>query len=86
MASGLMALLQTALQVPVWEYSILLCVFLTCFLYSALEFYFLEDLFSAFRGQRVQLFYNRASSLAHEVLPRCKLLKKRYFLRSLSPV
>ncbi|KAH7287718.1 hypothetical protein KP509_32G070600 [Ceratopteris richardii] len=71
-------LLKVARELSVSDYVLLICCALVAFIYRALHFHFLEQLRGGLRGQRVQLVYNSASSLASQILPQCRILNGRY--------
>ncbi|KAI3671710.1 hypothetical protein L1987_52143 [Smallanthus sonchifolius] len=60
------------------HYGIAFLCFLIIFLYRFLEFHFLNDAFTLFRGSPVTLTYNSASEIYHGVASNCRLLHGRY--------
>ncbi|KAK3230399.1 hypothetical protein Dsin_002280 [Dipteronia sinensis] len=65
--------------IPISHYLFALFVSLLTFLYSFLEFHFLHDLFSGFRGSPVGLTFNPTSSALYDgVVSKCTVLHGRY--------
>ncbi|KAK2659241.1 hypothetical protein Ddye_005774 [Dipteronia dyeriana] len=64
--------------IPISHYLFALLVSLLTFLYSFLEFHFLHDLFSGFRGSPVGLTFNPTSALYDGVVSKCRVLHGRY--------
>ncbi|KAI4352845.1 hypothetical protein L6164_007058 [Bauhinia variegata] len=77
-ANAYLLLLKALSLIPYWHYLICAAVVLIVFLYNFLEFHFLEDFFSGFRGSPVELTYNSCSQLYEGVVSKCRLLHGRY--------
>ncbi|KAI3807541.1 hypothetical protein L1987_23471 [Smallanthus sonchifolius] len=60
------------------HYGIAFLCLLIIFMYRFLEFHFLHDAFTLFRGSPVSLTYNPASEIYHGVASKCRLLHGRY--------
>lgn len=71
-------LLNAAILIPIWHY--LLGFFITSFvfLYNYLDFHFLQDFFTGFKGCPVHLTYNSNSHIYHGVVSKCRVLNARY--------
>lgn len=68
--------------IPTSHYIIALCICLLTFLYTFLEFHFLHDFFTGFRGSAVQLTFNSSPfGLYNRVVSKCGVLHSRlYFI------
>lgn len=71
-------LLKALTLIPITHYVIGFVLVLWVLLYNFLEFHIFQDLFSGFRGQRVDLTFNSCSQLYHEVVSKCTLLHGRF--------
>lgn len=71
-------LLRALTLIPITHYVIGFVLVLWVVVYNFLEFHIVQDLFSGFRGQRVDLTFNSCSQLYHEVISKCTLLHGRY--------
>ncbi|CAI9304378.1 unnamed protein product [Lactuca saligna] len=71
-------LLRSLSLIPITHYVVGFMLVLWVFLYNFLEFHIFQDMFSGFRGQRVDLTFNSCSQLYHEVVSKCTLLHGRY--------
>ncbi|KAL3838889.1 hypothetical protein ACJIZ3_023480 [Penstemon smallii] len=71
-------LLTAALLIPTTHYLLGFLVIAIVFLYNFLEMHFLQDLFTGFRGQQVELTFSASSKLYHDVVSKCKILHARY--------
>lgn len=83
---GLMKLARTAVAVPIWEYVALMVILTSTWLYYILDFHFVKDVLTGFKGEIPRLLYNPASRIAAQILPKCSILKQRYNLTLSSPV
>ncbi|KAK6157027.1 hypothetical protein DH2020_011275 [Rehmannia glutinosa] len=70
-------LLRAALLIPISHYLLGISLIIIVFLYNFLEFHFLQDLFTGFRGQPVKLTFNTSSQLYHDVVSKCRVLHGR---------
>lgn len=70
-------LFKSAFAIPLSHYSVGLFFFLIVFLYNFLEFHFLQDLVTGFRGSPVFLTYNPSSEIYHGVVSKCRALHGR---------
>ncbi|KAL8167042.1 hypothetical protein V2J09_008541 [Rumex salicifolius] len=64
--------------IPISHYLIALIAIITAFLYNFLEWHFLGDFLTGFRGQRVTLTFNSDSKIYDAVASKCKILRGRY--------
>ncbi|KAK9073176.1 hypothetical protein SSX86_007500 [Deinandra increscens subsp. villosa] len=64
--------------IPIHHFGIAFLCFLIYFIYNFLEFHFIHDAFTLFRGSPVSLTYNSASEVYHGVASKCRLLHGRY--------
>eukprot|EP00252_Welwitschia_mirabilis_P019910 TRINITY_DN4732_c0_g1_i1.p1 TRINITY_DN4732_c0_g1~~TRINITY_DN4732_c0_g1_i1.p1 ORF type:complete len:673 (-),score=111.87 TRINITY_DN4732_c0_g1_i1:14-2032(-) len=71
--------LVAASRLPSWQYFAGLALILGCFLYSFLEIHLIWDLLTAFQSSAVNLYYDRSSKVATHILPKCEVLKGRYW-------
>lgn len=71
-------ILKALTMIPTAHYLIGLVGFLVVFLYNFLEFHFLEDVFTGFRGSPVSLTYNSCSEIYYGVVSKCRILHGRY--------
>ncbi|CAK9155510.1 unnamed protein product [Ilex paraguariensis] len=67
-------------EIPTSHYVFGLFLFLIVFLYNFLEFHFLENLVSGFRGSPVSLTYNPCSKIYEGVAKKCQILHGRYLV------
>ncbi|XP_047312296.1 embryogenesis-associated protein EMB8-like isoform X2 [Impatiens glandulifera] len=65
-------------MIPKSHFACFLIFFFLYFLYNFLEFHFLEDAFTAFRGSPISLTYNPASEIYQDVVSKCRILHGRY--------
>ncbi|KAD6119377.1 hypothetical protein E3N88_10648 [Mikania micrantha] len=63
---------------PIKHYVIACVCFFIIFIYNFLDFHFIHDAFTLFRGSPVSLTYNSASEVYHGVASKCRLLHGRY--------
>ncbi|KAK4601519.1 hypothetical protein RGQ29_010897 [Quercus rubra] len=71
-------LLKALTLIPSWHYFLAFLILSLVFLYNFLEFHFLQDLFSGFRGQPVRFTYNPCSVIYDAVVSECRVLRGRY--------
>ncbi|XP_047250768.1 embryogenesis-associated protein EMB8 isoform X1 [Capsicum annuum] len=71
-------LLNAAFLIPIAHYVLAFLFLLSLFLYNFVEMYFIQELFTAFRGQRVSLTFNSSCDLYQEVVSKCKMLHGRF--------
>ncbi|XP_076897372.1 uncharacterized protein LOC143550643 [Bidens hawaiensis] len=71
-------ILQGFTSIPIHHYAAAVFLFLVIFIYNFLEFHFLHDAFTLFRGSPVSLTYDSASLVYHGVVSNCRLLHARY--------
>ncbi|KAL6962042.1 hypothetical protein U1Q18_036998 [Sarracenia purpurea var. burkii] len=71
-------LFKAASMIPISHYALGLLLFVIVFLYNFLEFHFLEDLRTGFRGSPVSLTYNSCSEIYEGVASKCRILHGRY--------
>ncbi|KAG8364058.1 hypothetical protein BUALT_Bualt19G0086600 [Buddleja alternifolia] len=72
------ALLTAAMLIPIYHYILVSILIVFLFLYNFLELHFLQDLFTGFRGQSVNLTFNPYSQVYHDVVSKCRILHGRY--------
>lgn len=77
-AHALELILEGFTFIPIIHYVIAFVCFLLIFIYNFLEFHFVEDVFTLFRGSPVSLTYNSASDIYQGVVSKCHLLHGRY--------
>ncbi|GFY85514.1 hypothetical protein Acr_04g0002520 [Actinidia rufa] len=65
-------------MIPNSHYALGLLFVVIVFFYNFLEFHFLEDLLSGFRGSPVTLTYNTCSEIYEGVVSKCRILHGRY--------
>ncbi|XP_057490682.1 embryogenesis-associated protein EMB8 isoform X2 [Actinidia eriantha] len=65
-------------MIPISHYALGLLFVVIVFFYNFLEFHFLEDLLSGFRGSPVTLTYNTCSEIYEGVVSKCRILHGRY--------
>ncbi|PSS31841.1 Embryogenesis-associated protein [Actinidia chinensis var. chinensis] len=65
-------------MIPNSHYALGLLFVVIVFFYNFLEFHFLEDLLSGFRGSPVTLTYNTCSEIYDGVVSKCRILHGRY--------
>lgn len=76
--NGYRLLFKAVGMIPISHYFVgCLCVSLV-FLYTFLEFHFVEDFLTG--GSQVKLTYHSGSQLYHAVVSKCQLLHGRYFI------
>ncbi|KAM5562051.1 embryogenesis-associated protein EMB8 [Rosa sericea] len=78
--SPYLVLLNDLLLIPVWHYLLALIAICFAFFYHFLEFHFLHDLFTGFRGCSVALTYHSSSRIYHDVVSKCRILHSRYLV------
>ncbi|XP_055816330.1 embryogenesis-associated protein EMB8-like [Solanum dulcamara] len=71
-------MLKAAFLIPISHYLIGFLFLLLVYLYNFMEMYFIQDLFTGFRGQPVSLTFNSCCDLYHEVVSKCKILHGRF--------
>lgn len=71
-------LIEAASMIPKSHYTLGFLIFCVIYLYNFLEFHFLQDLRTGFRGSPVSLTYHSTSQLYHQVVSKCRLLHGRY--------
>ncbi|KAM4123356.1 hypothetical protein ACB094_01G153100 [Castanea mollissima] len=71
-------LLKALTLIPSWHYLLAFLILSLVFLYNFLEFHFLHDLFSGFRGHPVCFTYNPCSVIYDGVVSKCRVLRGRY--------
>ncbi|CAN4108163.1 unnamed protein product [Withania somnifera] len=71
-------LLKAAFLIPISHYVLGFLFLLFVYLYNFVEMYFIQDLFTAFRGQPVSLTFNSCCDLYQEVVSKCKILHGRF--------
>ena len=71
-------LLEAASMIPKSHYVIAFSIFGVIYFYNYLEFHFLEDLRTGFRGSPVSLSYHSSSQLYHQVVSKCRILHGRF--------
>ncbi|KAL9449445.1 hypothetical protein AB3S75_011389 [Citrus x aurantiifolia] len=75
------ALLFNALRlIPISHYLLALSLLFVIVIYNFLEFHFVEDLFSGFRGSPVRLTFNSSSPIYDGVVSKCKIVHGRYLV------
>ncbi|KAH9692169.1 AB hydrolase-1 domain-containing protein [Citrus sinensis] len=75
------ALLFNALRlIPISHYVLALSLLFVIVIYNFLEFHFVEDLFSGFRGSPVRLTFNSSSPIYDGVVSKCKIVHGRYLV------
>ncbi|KAA8538602.1 hypothetical protein F0562_028203 [Nyssa sinensis] len=77
-ANAYALLFKAATMIPASHYMLGFLTVFVVFLYNFLEFHFLEDLFTGFRGSPVSLTYNSCSEIYHGVASKCRILHGRY--------
>nr|GLL48443.1 embryogenesis-associated protein EMB8-like [Ipomoea trifida] len=70
-------LFKAVVSIPTQHYLLGLAFLCAVFLYNFLEFHFLEDLLSGFRGSPVSLTYNPCSEFYHGVVSKCQIIHGR---------
>ncbi|GAV60444.1 Abhydrolase_6 domain-containing protein, partial [Cephalotus follicularis] len=71
-------LLNGLYSIPIWHYLLVFAIVSFAFLYNFLEFHFLQDLCTGFRGCPVVLTYNPTSHIYDGVVSKCRILHGRY--------
>ncbi|CAH9120506.1 unnamed protein product, partial [Cuscuta epithymum] len=71
-------LFKVAMAIPTLHYLFGLALVCSISLYNFLEFHFLQDLLSGFRGDPVSLTYNPCSEIYHGVVSKCRVIHGRY--------
>ncbi|PRQ24424.1 putative alcohol O-acetyltransferase [Rosa chinensis] len=79
-SSPYLVLLNDLLLIPIWHYVLAFLTISFAFLYYFLEFHFLHDLFTGFRGCPVTLTYHSSSHIYHDVVSKCRILHSRYLV------
>ncbi|PKI41889.1 hypothetical protein CRG98_037716 [Punica granatum] len=64
--------------IPIWHYLLGFLIGSVVFLYNFLEFHFLEDLLSGFRGSPAKFTYNSGSEIYSGVASKCRIIHGRY--------
>lgn len=73
-------LLHSLSIIPIWHYLIAFLIGYVFFIYNFLEFHFVEDLLTGFRGSPVKITYGHCSEIYDGVVSKCKILHGRYLL------
>lgn len=73
-------LLRASLMIPISHYLLGFSLALILFLYNFLEYHFLQDLFTGFRGQPVVLTFSPSSEVYRDVVSKCRILHGRFKL------
>ncbi|XP_050364681.1 embryogenesis-associated protein EMB8 isoform X2 [Argentina anserina] len=73
-----LVLLNDLRLIPISHYLLASLAISLAFLYCFLEFHFLHDLLTGFRGCPVALTYNSSSRIYHDVVSKCRILHSRY--------
>ena len=81
---GFQLILEGFTFIPIAHYVITFVCFFLVFIYNFLEFHFVEDVLTLFRGSPVFLTYNSASEIYQGVASKCDLLHGRFLFFSLS--
>ncbi|XP_062098651.1 embryogenesis-associated protein EMB8-like isoform X2 [Humulus lupulus] len=76
--NGYALLLRALCLIPHYHYLLASLFASLVFLYNFLEFHFLQDAFTAFRGSTVTLTYNSSSHIYNGVVSKCRILHGRY--------
>ncbi|XP_059313543.1 embryogenesis-associated protein EMB8-like isoform X1 [Lycium ferocissimum] len=71
-------LLKAVFLIPISHYLLGFLFLLFVFLYNFVEFYFIQELFTGFRGKPVSLTFNSCCDLYEEVVSKCKILHGRF--------
>ena len=64
-------------SIPISHYFLAFLFCALIFLYNFLEFHFLEDVFSGFRGRPVSVTFNSRSQIYEGVVSKCRILQGR---------
>ncbi|KAL8059817.1 hypothetical protein ABFX02_03G111300 [Erythranthe guttata] len=73
-------LFRSAFAIPLSHYLVAVCFLLIVLLYNFLEFHFVKDLLTGFRGGSIYLTYNPSSEIYHGVVSKCRTLHGRYLV------
>lgn len=73
------SLILRALNLSTWQYFVGLASILIYFFYNFLEMHLIGDLLLGMRRNSVKLFYDPLSNTATHLLPKCEILKGRYW-------
>lgn len=76
------SLILRALNLSTWQYFVGLTSILIYFLYNFLEMHLIGDLLVGMRRNSVKLLYDPSSNIATHLLPKCEILKGRYWSTS----
>lgn len=76
------SLILRALNLSTWQYIVGLTSILIYFLYNFLEMHLIGDLLVGMRRNSVKLLYDPSSNIATHLLPKCEILKGRYWSTS----
>lgn len=71
-------LFKVATMIPKSHYLLGFIFVSIVYLYNLLDFHFLEDMFTGFRGSPVSLTYNSCSEIYKGVVSKCRILHGRY--------
>lgn len=63
--------------IPISPYILALSLLFVIVIYNFLEFHFVEDIFSGFRGSPVRLTFNSSSPIYDGVVSKCKIVHGR---------
>ncbi|KAL6213815.1 hypothetical protein ACLB2K_013254 [Fragaria x ananassa] len=75
-----LVLLSDLLLIPISHYLLAFLAISAVFVYRFLEFHFLHDLLTGFRGCSVALTYHSSSLIYHDVVSKCRVLHSRYMV------
>ncbi|XP_004290436.1 PREDICTED: embryogenesis-associated protein EMB8 [Fragaria vesca subsp. vesca] len=75
-----LVLLSDLLLIPISHYLLAFLAISAVFVYRFLEFHFLHDLLTGFRGCSVALTYHSSSLIYHDVVSKCRVLHSRYLV------
>lgn len=73
------SLILRALNLSTWQYFVGLTSILIYFLYNFMEMHLIGDLLVGMRRNSVKLLYDPSSNIATHLLPKCEILKGRYW-------
>ncbi|KAK6805288.1 hypothetical protein RDI58_003073 [Solanum bulbocastanum] len=71
-------MLKAAFLIPISHYLLGFLFLLIVFLYNFMEMYFIQELFTGFRGNPVSLTFNSCCDLYQQVVSKCKILHGRF--------
>ncbi|KAH0768282.1 hypothetical protein KY285_004153 [Solanum tuberosum] len=69
---------KAAFLIPISHYLLGFLFLLIVFLYNFMEMYFIQELFTGFRGKPVSLTFNSCCDLYQQVVSKCKILHGRF--------